>query len=194
MAAGLNRPAKTNQMLNFPKLRFLALFLLLLGLPGCGSTPAERSKTLVTEANTLMRRDTEIAEQWSREFSHVFTPENRAQFPSNRDWLISRSEKIIALLDESARLGNEAATKFEEASRLMGKDQDKKGMALIAAAMRKDVEIGQLFKALAQLASDRTINDARSFNQKFDHLTSLYQQKRKETDEQLAEGKRLLRW
>lgn len=181
-------------MLNFTKLRFLALFLVLLGLPGCGSTPAERSKTLVAEATTLMRRDTEIAEQWSREFRQVFTPENRAQFPSNRDWLISRSEKIIALLDESARVGNEAAAKFEEASRLVGKDQDKKGMALIAAAMRKDVEIGQLFKAIAQLASDRTINDAKSFNQRLDQLASLYQQKRKENDEQLAEGKRLLRW
>ena len=181
-------------MLNFPELRFLALFFVLLGLSGCGSTPAERSKTLVTEAHTLMRRDTEIAEQWSREFSQVFTLENRAQFPSNRDWLISRSERIITLLDESARVGNEAAAKLEEASRLMGKDQDKKGMTLVAAALRKDVEIGQLFKALAQLASDRTINDAKSFNQKFDQLTSLYQQKRKESDEQLAEGKRLLRW
>ena len=190
----MNLRAKTIRILNFTKLRFLALFLVLLGLPGCGSTPAEQSKTLVAEATTLMRRDTEIADQWSREFRDVFTPENRAQFPSNRDWLISRSEKIIALLDESARVGNEAAAKFEEASRLMGKDQDKKGMALIAAAMRKDVEIGQLFKALAQLASDRTITDAKSFNQKFDDLASLYQQKRKENDEQLAEGKRLLRW
>ena len=99
-------------MLNFTKLRFLALFLVLLGLPGCGSTPAERSKTLVAEATTLMRRNTEIADQWSREFRDVFRPENRAQFPSNRDWLISRSEKIIARLDESARLGNEAAEKF----------------------------------------------------------------------------------
>ena len=181
-------------MLNFPKLRFVALSLLLLGLAGCGSTPAERSKTLVTEANTLLRRDTEVTEAWSREFSQVFTPEHRAQFPSNRDWLISRSEKIIALLDESARLGNEAAAKFEEASRLMGKDQDKKGMELIAGALRKDVELGQLFKALAQLASDRTITDAKSLNERFDHLTSLYREKRKETDEQLAEGKRLLRW
>ena len=181
-------------MLNSPKLRFVALSLLLLGLPGCGSTSAERSKTLVTQASTLMRRDAEIAEEWSREFRNVFTPENRAQFPSNRDWLIGRSEKIIALLDESGRAGSEAAAKLEEASRLMRTDQDKKGMALIAAALKKDVEIIQLFKALAQLASDRTINDAKSFNARFDQITSLYQQKRKENDEQLAEGKRLLRW
>jgi hypothetical protein len=182
-------------MLNLSKLHLLALFLLLLSLPGCGrSTATERAKTLVTEANELMRRATEIGDQWSREFRQVFTPENRAQFPSNRDSLISRSEKIIALLDESARLANEAAAKFEDASRLMGKDQDKKGLELIAAAMRKGVEIDQLFKALAQIPSDRTINDAKSFNQKSDQITSLYQQKNKERDEQLAEGKRLLRW
>ena len=181
--------------MNLSKLRFLALFLLLLTLPGCGrSTATERAKTLVDEANALLHRDTELADQWSREFRQTFTPENRAQFPSNRDSLISRSEKMIALLDESARLENEAAAKFDDASRLMGNEQDKKGLELMAAALRKGVEISQLFKALAQIPSDRTINDSKGFNQKVDQITSLYQQKNKERDERLAEGKRLLRW
>ena len=140
----------------------------------------------------MLARQTEMVQQWSREFSQVLTEQNRAQFPSNRDSLISRSEKIIALIDESSRLEKEAADKYEEASRLTGNSQHAKGMSLIAASLRKDVEILELFKAQAQLASDRSITDAKGFNEKFNHLTALFYQKQKEKDEQFAEGKRLL--
>jgi hypothetical protein len=74
----------------------------------------------------------------------------------------------------------------------MTKDQERKGLAIIAASFKKDVEIEQLFKAQAQLASDRTITDAKAFNEKFVYFNGLIQQKQKERDDQFEEGKRLV--
>lgn len=130
--------------------------------------------------------------EWAREFGQVFTNQNLAEFPSNRDWLISRAQKIIPTIDESLRLSNEAIKKYEEASRLMTKDEHKRGVGLIASSFRKSMEIEQLFKTQAQLASDQTITDAKALNEKFAYYNQLIRQKQKEHDEQFDEGKRLM--
>lgn len=171
---------------------FVVVCLLLFSLPGCRSSAEERSDRLFSEATGLLRQQTEIAVRWAQELSQILTEQNRAQFPLNRERLISRVEKIIPLVDESSRLGNEAAEKYEEASRLMNTDQDKRGTALIAASLRKDVEIGELFKAQAQLVSDRTINDAKGLNDKWVYFNELILQRQKEKDKQFEEGRRLL--
>lgn len=95
-------------------------------------------------------------------------------------------------MDQSARLSDQAIEKYEEASRLMSNDQQRRGLATIAASFRKSGEIEQMFKAQAQLASDPTITDAKAFNEKFAYFNQLIQQKQKEKDEQFEEGKRLL--
>ena len=179
-------------ILNLSKLRLLLLFVLLLSLPGCRSNSDQGGKDLFSEAKKLSDQQTKVLNEWAREFNQAFTEQNRAQFPSNRDWLNSRAQKIIPLIDESSRLGNEAAEKCEEASRLMTKDQDRRGFAIIAASFKKSVEIEQLFKAQAQLASDRTITDAKTFNEKFVYFNGLIGQKQKEKDDQFQEGKRLV--
>jgi hypothetical protein len=130
--------------------------------------------------------------EWAREFGQAFTEQNRAQFPSNRDWLNSRAQKIVPLIDESLRLNNEALEKYEEAGRLMSKDQDRRGMVLIVASFRTGMEIEQMIKAQAQLASDQTITDAKTFNEKFASLNELIRQKQKVRDDQFDEGKRLM--
>ena len=131
-------------------------------------------------------------EQWGREFGQIFSEQSRAQFPSNRDQMTTRAQKILPLIEESSRLGNVAAEKYEEASRLMTRDQDRKGLSLIASSFKKDAEIIQLLKSQAELASDTTINDAKAFNDKFVSLTGLIKEKQKEKDHQFAEGKRLI--
>lgn len=171
---------------------FFVLCLLLFSLPGCGSSAEERRDRLFSEATGLLQQQTEIAERWARELSQILSEQNRAQFPLNRDRLISRVEKVVPLVDESSRLGNEAAEKYEAASRLMSSDQEKKGTALIAASVRKDVEIGELFKAQAQLVSDSTINDAKGLNDKWVYFNGLILQKQKEKDEEFEQGRRLL--
>ena len=174
-------------------MKFFVLFLLLFSLVGCRSNSAERGKALFSDGAKLSRQQTKITERWAREFAGVFTEHNGEKFPSNRDWFISRAEQLIPLIDESSRLANEAAAKYEEASQVMSTDRDKKGMALIAASCRKDVEVTQLFKALAQLPSDRTINDKETFNEKVSSLMRLIQQTQKQKDEQFEEGIGLLR-
>lgn len=174
------------------KYNLLLLFMFLLSLSGCRSSSEQRSKALFTEANKISDQQVKVLNQWAREFGQVFTEQNRAQFPSNRDWLNSRAQKILPLMDESSRLGTEAAAKYEESSRLMTKDQERRGFAIIAASFKKDVEIEQLFKAQAQLPSDSTITDAKTFNEKFVYLNGLIRQKQKERDDQYEEGKRLV--
>ena len=178
--------------MNLSNLRLLLLFLLIFSLPGCRSNSKEQYETAFSEAKKTSDQEIKVMNEWAREFGQVFTEKNRAQFPSNRDWLNSRAQKIIPLIDESLRLNNLALEKYEEAGRLMSKDQDRRGMALIVASFRKDIEIEQMFKAQAQLALDPTITDAKTFNEKFASLNELIRQNQKEKDEQFAEGKRLM--
>lgn len=173
-------------------LRLLIVFLLLFSLPGCRSAATERSQTLLNEANQFLDQDLKVMNQWSREFGHTFSEQNRAKFPTNREWLTDQAEKVMPLVDESLRLTNEAAAKYEEAGRLMSKAQDRRAINLIASSFKIEGEMKQLFKAQAQLASDHTINDAKTFNEKFNSLTRLIQEKQKQKDQQFDEGKRLL--
>jgi hypothetical protein len=62
----------------------------------------------------------------------------------------------------------------------------------MVASFRKGIEIEQMFKAQALLASDETITDARTFNERFSHFDELIRQKQKEHDDQFDEGKRLM--
>ena len=149
-------------------------------------------KTLLSEADKIGDQHMKVFREWALEFGPTFSEQNRAQFPANRDWLNSRAQKIIPRIDESSRLGNEAAAKFEEASRLMSNDQLRKGMASIAASERTTAEMEQLLKAQAQLPSDEAITDQKTFKEKYDHIGTLIQQKVKQKDEQFAEGKRLM--
>ena len=178
--------------MNLSNLRFLLFFLLGFGLLGCGSSSKERYDAAFSEATKTSDQQIKVMNEWAREFGQVFTEQNRAQFPSNRDWFNSRAQKIIPLIDESLRLGNQATEKYEEAGRLMSRDQDRRGTALIVASFRKGTEIEQLFKAQAQLASDQTITDAKTFNEKFASLNEQIRQKQREKDEQFAEGKQLM--
>ena len=178
--------------MNVSNLRILLPFVLLFSLNACRSNSEERVKTLLSEASKIGDQQVKIFGEWAREFGEAFSEQNRAQFPANRDWLTSRAQKIIPRIDESSRLGKESADKYEEASRLMSNDHHRKGVALIAASERTNVEIEQLLKAQAQLVSDVTINDQKTFNEKYNQLGTLMRQKAKEKDEQFAEGKRLM--
>ena len=181
-----------DKLLNRSNPRFLLLFLLFFSLPGCRSSSDERYKTLFSEANKISNQQTKVMNQWAREFGQVFTEKNRAQFPANRDWLNSHAQKIVPLIDESSRLNNEATEKYEQASRLITNEQQRRGLALIAASFRKSDEIEQLFKAEAQLVSDQTITDAKALNEKFAYFDGLIRQKQKEKDDQFDEGRRLM--
>jgi hypothetical protein len=178
--------------LKLSKRQLLVIFLLLLGLSGCRSTSNKRAQALFDEATKISDQEIKIMNQWAREFGQVFSEQNRAQFPGNRDWLNSRAQTILPRIDESLRLSNEALDKYEEGGRLLSNEQQRKGWALITASFRKSIEIEELLKAQAQLASDQTITDAKAFNEKFAHITAVIKQKQKEKDVQFDEGRRLV--
>ncbi len=179
-------------ILNLSNLRHLILLLLLFTLAGCRASSSKPVNALLSEADKLGDQQIKVMNQWAREFGQTFSEQNRAQFPANREWLNGRAQKILPLIDESSRLGNESIEKYEEASRLLPNDQHRKGLAIIASSLRKTLEIEQLLKAQAQLSADPTITDAKAFNDKFVYFNGLIQQKQKEKDDQFAEGKRLM--
>ena len=77
--------------------------------------------------------------------------------------------------------------------RLATNEEERRGMALIAPSIRKDVEVSQLLKSQMRLTSDEPIKDEKTFNEKFRDLMELIKQKEKESQDQLNEGKRLMR-
>lgn len=173
----------------------IPVIFLLVGFYGCNNAARERqAAALITDANKLVSRDTEVTAQWSDEFVKVFTPKNRAQFPANRDFLRGGATRIIKLLDESTGLNNSAAEKFEQAARLLRTDQLRRGMNSLASAFRKTVEVNELLKAQMQMVSDETVVDEKVFNEKFSQSWELIKQKNRERDRQLQEGQRLLGW
>jgi hypothetical protein len=171
----------------------LILVIFLVALAGCNAgSRVQRAKTLMTEGNALLEQESKITSEWTAEYGKVFTPQNRAQFPSNRDWMRTRADKLITLLDESSRLTNAAAEKYERAREFSSNDQERKGIDFYASSLRKYAEINELLKAQMELVSDEGIKEEKTFNEKFMDLMEQIQQKEKEQDEQLKEGKRLL--
>jgi len=173
-------------------LRLLIFVVLFLSLSGCRSSSNQKADAAFSAASRLGQEETKVMNQWARDFGETFSQQNRAQFPSNRAWMNSRAQNILPLMDKSIRLGTEAVAKYQEASRLMSKENHQKGVASIAASFRKSIEIEQLFKAEAELASDQTINDAKTLNEKFAYYDGLIREKQKEHDALFAEGKRLM--
>ena len=178
-----------------PLVRVTLLIFLLVTFSGCNHlSRARQSKALLSEAADLVKQDNKITKQWSDEFVTTFTPENRAQFPDNRDFLRTHAAQIIKLVDESSRLNNIAAVKYEEAARLSDYDERHKGMTSFASAFRKTVEMNDLIKSQMQMVSDQRVVDPDTFNEEFSHSWQLIQQKQSQRERDFAEAKRLLGW
>lgn len=174
-------------------MRLILLIFFVLTITACGSgSKVQRAKALSGEANDLLEQQSKVTAQWSDEYGKVFSPRNRAKFPSNRDWLRTQADKLAGLLDESSRLSKAAADKYEQASGLMSNDQERRGMAQFAMAMRNDVEVNELLKSQMRLVNDEAINDEETFNEKFMDSMKLIQEKEKESEDHMNEGKRLL--
>jgi hypothetical protein len=56
------------------------------------------------------------------------------------------------------------------------------------------VEANELIKAQMQTVSDETLVDGKIFNDRMTHSWELVRQKQDESQQQIHEGRRLLRW
>ena len=159
---------------------------------GCNLGPERRARILIEQGDSLLAQSTKIAQEWTSEYGQQFTPQKRAEFPSNRDLLRTSGQKILKLLDEDSRISRAAAKNYEEASTLLGNVNKGRAMALSASSIRKGVEVNELIQAQMRLAFDEEIRDAKTFDEKFMNLMQLIKQKRQEVDDQRNEAKRLL--
>ena len=176
-----------------PGARVTLLIFLSILFCGCNDI-TERQKALMSDANTLIIRDTEVTKRWVNEFAKVFTVENRAKFPSNRDFFRTHAAQIINLVDESSSLNNSAADKYEQAAALSSNEQQRRGMQSFASSFRKSVEANGIVKSQMQMVSDETVVDAKTFEEKIVHSWRLIEQKQRESEQDMKEGRQLLGW
>ena len=174
-------------------IRLILVFFLAVGLFGCKpSAQDQRAKDLMSEANSLFPQITKLTNEWTNEYKKTFTYENGAKFPGNRDWLSAQADKIITIIDKCSRLDRTMIEKYEEASALSTKEQDRRGISLIAAALRKDLEINELLKSQLQLVSDEQIKDEKTLTEKMRSAWPVIHEKQRESSDLIKEGRRLL--
>ena len=88
---------------------------------------AERLAQATKKGSLLMASPLQALIFWRRvDKTMLFRPDNRAQFPSNRESFRSSGERLIKLVEESTRLNARAAEKIEQAADLMSDDKTKK--------------------------------------------------------------------
>ena len=175
------------------KIKLILVVLLVVGLAACKPTAGDkRAKALMGEGNGLLTQSNKLTEQWSNEYQRAFNPENQAKFPANRDTLRVHADKIIVILDEESTLQRRMAEKYEEASTLLSNDKDRKGVDLIAGALRRNMEVNELLKSQMRLVSDEEIKDGKTLKEKILQSWQVIQQKQRESENELKEGKRLL--
>ena len=174
-------------------IKYILIPSLLLSVLGCRSSrEAQKASVLLAEANSLIEQEAGVTQEWGEEYGKVFTPRNRAEFPANREVLRAHAENITKLLGRSAALQREAAGKYEEASRLLAGDKEKRYSTLLASSLRKGVEATDLFREQVGLVHSGEIKDQKTFNERFMNSARLIEQKIRERDDLQAEGKRIL--
>jgi len=174
--------------------RAVILFLLVVvGVAACKSAAQKADPAaLLREANVWLRQSSETTDQWTAEYGKAFRPQDRAQFPANRESLRAHADSITKILNENASQCNKALEKYEHAMALMKDEQQRKGVASLVSALRTSMKMDDLIKSQMQLVSDEQIVDAKTFNEKFLELLKPRAQMESERKAQVEEGKRLL--
>jgi hypothetical protein len=173
--------------------RAVLLVLLVIGLCGCKSASREKEAAAIfTKANGVWAATGELSKEWTTEYVAAFAPEDRAQFPANRAALRTSADKIVKILDEEIRLGNEAIPQYEQAIALMSNEQHVKGMNLLISSLRKGLEANEFVKSQMRLVSDESILDAKTFEERFLGLGAQFGKARGESQRQFDEGRRIL--
>lgn len=173
--------------------KLILVIFLVVGLPACKQTSGDqRANDLMRETVSLREQSTKLTAQWSSVYRKEFTTENQAKFPSNRDSLRASADKIIAILDEDSSVTRRMLEKYEEASPLLSKDDNRRAVDLIIRALRNTLEVNELLKAQMRLVSDEEIKDGRTLNEKIMQSWQQVHQKQDEGNEQFQKGKELL--
>lgn len=174
--------------------RVVLLLLLIVGFAGCKAASEQRAALLIREANVQLKEGTELQGQWTAEYMKAFNPRSRAQFPGNRESLKAAAEKITTLIDESSRFNDQAISKYEQASRIMDDEQQRRGTILVVSSLKTELRMNDFFKSQMQLVSDESIVTGKEFDGRFMQITKQISDAAREKENQFNEGRRLLGW
>ena len=173
--------------------RVVLLVLLVIGLCGCKSASREKEVAAILEkANTVWAKSGTNTKEWTEEYGRAFGPEVRAQFPANRAALRTSADKISKILDEETRLVNYGIQQYEQALALISDEQQRKGISLFVSSMRTSLEGYEFVKSQMRLVSDKSIVDAKTFEERFLSLGKQFGRANRDSNAQLEEGKRIL--
>jgi hypothetical protein len=136
----------------------ILLLLFVIGFVGCSRAARKvGSADLMREANALLHESNKSTEQWTNEYGKAFRPQNRAQFPANRESLRVHADNVTKLINENSILCNKAIEKFEQAIALMKDEQQRRGTTLLVSALTKSMEMNEAVKSQMQLVYDERI-------------------------------------
>lgn len=146
------------------KLKFLCVFLISLAVfaSGCSRGNREQVQKLVDEGDVLMASGNKLAQESLPKFREYMSDAKMAGFPSNREQIRGAAQETGDMLAKSAVAFREAASKYEEASKLDMKDDLRQFISLKAQALRKLAEAKEIGKEMALLPLDESINDLRT--------------------------------
>ena len=75
---------------------------------------------------------------------------------------------------------------------MISNEQQRKGMNLLISSLRKGVESYEFVRSQMRLASDKSIVEAKTFEDRFLSLGKQFGRSQRESNAQLEEGKRIL--
>jgi hypothetical protein len=174
--------------------RVTLMLVIVIGFSGCKSAPRDQEAgALIKEANSILAQSTNVTSQWSSEYMKAFNPQNRAQFPANRDSLRTAADKVVKALDDSSRLSNQALEKYEQAIELITDEQQRRGTTLLVEALKTSQRTNDLLKSQMALVSDDKLVTAEAFNERFMQLAQQIAETSRENEAKFNEARRLLK-
>ena len=173
--------------------RFIVVIALVAALAGCKHHSArEQAKQLMNEANALLAQDSELTHRAYGEYKKAFSLDELAKFPANRESLTSAADKLMPMFGQSSELNRIAADKYYQAGKLLDGADEKRGVALFADSMQKNVETAQLMTSQLKLFGDQKIADPKTLKEKIEQSWGVIIEKQKESQRDITQGRRLL--
>ncbi len=135
----------------------LVIAFLLTGLAiGCGNA-AEQANKLAGEGQKLDEAASKSLQDALAIHLKLFSEDNVLGFPKNREQLKGEAQLEIDALNKSAGGFRDAASKYDEASKLRVDDKLKQYLSLRAQESRKGVEQSEGTRTMAQTVLDDSI-------------------------------------
>jgi hypothetical protein len=169
-------------------LAFLAMAAFVLACSALGNE-TEKANKLVNEGNTLIEDGDKLGQDAVSKRDELFA--DISNFPKNRDDLRKPAQELMDIIDQGAKKYREAATKFDEASKLKIDDKFKEYLSLKAQALNKHAEHIETLKGIPQAVMDESVKDRSALSTKFSGVKEKYDKLGKEMEDLEAKAEKI---